>query len=135
MRIFLPMRDGVQEIAQVIHDLREIQEETSASEEPLPKIWILPIGWPSSLKPKDYFDILSRRGLKREPLLALSVLHPGVPQLDTLDLDFRDDENRFILTEQQQDAAIRLAEAVLRANGEAQSIRSPDNWFSGPKSN
>jgi len=134
MRILLPMRDGPQEIGRVLHDVHEIQEEASASDGPMPKVWILPVGWPSSLRPKDFFDILSRRGLKREPLLALSVLHPGVPRLDPLDLDFRGDENRFTLTEQQQDAAIRLAEAVLRANGEAQSIRSPDNWFTGPNS-
>ena len=37
-RILLPMRDGVQEIGRVLHDLREIQEAASASEEPLPKI-------------------------------------------------------------------------------------------------
>lgn len=124
-RILLPMRDGVQEIERFIHDLHEIQEEASASDESLPRAWIVPVGWPSSLRPKDYADILSRRGLKPGPVPALSVIHPGVPSLDPLDLDFRDDANRFTLTEQQQDAAIRLAEAVLRANDETPSIRFP----------
>jgi len=124
-RILLPMRDGVQEIERLLHDLHEIGEETSASDEPLPKASILPVGWPSSLRPKDYADILSRRGLKPGSVPALSVIHPGIPSLDPLDLDFQDDANRFILTDQQQDAAIRLAEAVLRANGEPPSIHFP----------
>ncbi len=124
-RILLPMRDGVQEIERFIYDLHVIQEEASTSDDPFPKVWILPVGWPSSLRAKDYTDILSRRGLKPGYVPALSVIHPGVPSLDPLDLDFRDDANRFALTEQQQDAATRLAESVLRANGEAPSIHFP----------
>lgn len=126
-RILLPMRDNPQEIERFIYDLHEIGEEASASDDPLPKVWILPVGWPSSLRAKDYTDILSRRGLKPGSVPALSVIHPGIPGLDPLELDFRDDARRFILTEQQQDAAIRLAESVLRADGEEPPIHFPND--------
>ncbi|MGO4524937.1 hypothetical protein AB4097_08735 [Microvirga sp. 2MCAF35] len=134
-RILLPMRDNAHEIDRLIHDLNEIGAEARASNELLPKASILPVGWPSSLRAKDYTDILSRQGLKPGSVPALSVIHPGVPGLDPLDLDVRDDANRFALTKQQQDAAIRLAEAVLRTNGEAPSIHFPDDSsVPGPKS-
>jgi hypothetical protein len=118
-RILLPMREGSPEIQRAIHDYRDAQDEVSGHgsrrqwpDRWKPLAWLLPVGWPPSLRPADFKAILHNRGLRLSDLRPISVISPGIPRFDQLDLDFTGPEDCFELTDQQQDAAVRLAQAL-----------------------
>ena len=118
-RILLPMREEDPEIEWVTHDYREAKEERGRQgprRKPLyqwePPAWILPVGWPSSLRPSDFAAILHNRGLWLSTLRPYPVIHPGIPKFDRLDMTFIDEDFCFTLTDQQRDAAASVARAL-----------------------
>jgi hypothetical protein len=119
-RILLPMRDGDSEIEWVTHDYREAKEERGRQgrrrQQPLyqwePPAWILPVGWPPSLRPSDFAAILHNRGLWLSTLRPYPLIHPGIPRFDLLDMTFIDGDYCFTLTDQQRDAAASVARAL-----------------------
>lgn len=118
-RILLPMREEDPEIEWVTHDYREAKEERGRQRprrKPLyqwePPAWILPVGWPSSLRPSDFAAILHNRGLWLSTLRPYPVIHPGIPKFDRLDMTFIDEDYCFTLTDQQRDAASSVARAL-----------------------
>jgi hypothetical protein len=111
-RILLPMREGAPEVERVVRDQREAWDDRDQHGHE-PRVRILPVGWPLSLHQEDYAAILGRRGAVLDDDGRLPVIYPGIPKLDPLDFDFHDDDARFRLTEEQQEAAVILAAAVL----------------------
>jgi len=135
-RIVLPMRSGELEIDAAIMDYQEYEDalKLHAGDQPSPISWrtpvsILPVGWPPSFEKEDFAAFLTRRGLVLDDARRLSVVVPGTPYFDHLDLwsSRIGSGSCFHLEVGELDAATMVAEAVLGGSG-ALTGMSGDDW-------
>jgi hypothetical protein len=111
-RILLPMREGATDVEQAASDYREVWFFHGQDKRP-PWVWILPVGWPPNVQQEDFATLLGRHRIVPNADGRLPLIRPGLPRLEPLAFDFQDDDARFRPTEEQREAAIILATAVL----------------------
>lgn len=111
-RILLPMRDGAPDVEQAASDYRKVRFFHGQNQDP-PRVSILPVGWPPNIQQEDFATLLGRHLVVAAADGCLPLIRPGIPRLDPLEFDFQDDDARFTLTEEQHEAALVLAAAVL----------------------
>lgn len=135
-QILLPMRSGEFEIDAAIMDYQEYEEVLAlqAGDQQSLIGWrapvsILPVGWPPSFEKEDFAAFLARRGLVLEDARRLSVVVPGTPYFDHLDLwsSRIGSGSCFHLEVGELDAATMVAEAVLGGSG-ALTGMSGEDW-------
>lgn len=135
-RILLPMRSGDLEVDAAIMDYQEYEDALAlqAGDQQSPTGWrapvsILPVGWPPSFEKEDFTAFLERRGLVLDDARPLSIVLPGTPYFNHLDLwsSRIGSGSCFHMEEAESDAATIVAEAVLGGNGTLTGI-SGDDW-------
>ncbi|MGO4573261.1 hypothetical protein [Microvirga sp. 2TAF3] len=134
-RILLPMRSSELEVDAAIMDYQEYEDTLArqAADQQRPTGWrapvsVLPVGWPSSFEKEDFAAFLARRGLVLDDARRLSVVVPGTPYLDHLDLwsSRIGSGSCFHMEVGELDAATMVAGAVLGGSGTLTGIAEED---------
>jgi len=134
-RLLLPLGEGASDIERVVQDYREIRDHRKLwkelnreggrrlpSDAEQPPAWLLPVGWPTALGPGYFATLLHDRDLLLQGEPRYPVIHPGIPGFDPMDVAFTDWNDRFVLTDQQRDAAASVARALCGGTARAGSF-------------
>jgi hypothetical protein len=122
--ILLSLREGTADLQRGIRDYQELRNHRRlwnelnresgrrVSSNVEPPACFLPVGWPAAILPDDFATILCRQGLSLDGERQYPVIHPGIPRFDLLDMGFVDENDRFVLTDEQRDAAVGVARTI-----------------------
>lgn len=112
---FIPTRPSQADVARSEsdwHQLNDVWHYNGSPNRRPPRAYIVPVGWREDQRAR--LSVLALSDVRRPGGATLSVLQPGIPELDPLDLHLWVGGGEFDLTSWESSAALQLGEAAWR---------------------